>query len=257
MSYSESNQTPIFLFARLTVLFGAICIMGFSHNAQAARGGGGGGGGNTFGIVGGVSNSSQDYLNTLITRANSRASVGPVNTPALNSAYELGMQYGYRFSGTMFTALFRPTYFYQPTTGTGLNGSYNYSVTGFTVFPMLRITPLENDFMRFFMQIGLGYGRANTKIEEGTATLNAVGDAFGTVLGLGAEFCITSSQCISVEGNYRYLRMERNIATDATGTFASDSLSRAAQNREVELDGDDLQIRMGGLQLLAGYAIHF
>ena len=243
--------------ASLSAIIFPLLLM--SPAANAARGGGGGGlgGDSSFGIVVGVSQSAQDQMNTLVSRANTRATSGPVSTPALNSAWELGLQYGYRFSGTMYALLIRPTYFFENSNGSGKDGGYNYGVTGFTVFPMLRIIPLENDFMHFFMQIGLGYGNATTKIEEGNSSAHGVGSAFGAMAGLGAEFCITPSQCLSLEGNYRYMTMDRNIASDASGTFASDSLSRAAQNRELELDGDDLQVRMGGLQFLAGYAIHF
>lgn len=240
----------------------ALAMMSASGSAEAARGGGGLlGGESQFGLVGGVTQSSQDALNLLISRANSRSGVGPVTTAALNSAYELGVQYGYRFNGTMFSILFRPSYFLESSTGAGTGGGYNYSVQGITFFPILRMIPLENDFMKFFLNIGLGYGRATSKIEEGTANVEAVGDAFGTLIGLGAEFCITAAQCISLEGNYRYLSMDRNIVTGGTGTSsfsgAGNSLSQADTNKEVELDGDDLKIRMGGMQFLAGYIIHF
>jgi hypothetical protein len=245
-----------------------VLILGFvigiltpASSALAARGGFGGGGGlggdNQFSIVGGVSNSGQDQINTMISRSNARATSGPISTPAINGAYELGVQYGYRFSGTMYAILLRPTFFYAKASGSGKDGSYNYGVTGFTVFPMLRLYPLENELMKFFLQIGMGYGRANSSIEEGAGNLNAVGDAFGTSMGLGAEFCVTASQCFSLEANYRYMTMERNIATDASGTWATGSLSQAQTNQEVELDGDDLMVRMGGLQFLAGYVIHF
>jgi len=241
----------------------ALAMMSASGSAEAARGGASGlfGGESQFGLVGGITQSSQDGLNLLITRANSRTGVGPITTSALSSAYELGVQYGYRFSGTMFSILFRPSYFLESSTGAGTGGGYNYSVQGITFFPILRMIPLENDIMKFFLNIGLGYGRATTKIEEGTASVEAVGDAFGTLIGLGAEFCITAAQCISLEGNYRYLSMDRNIVTGGTGTSsfsgAGNSLSQADTNKEVELDGDDLKIRMGGMQFLAGYIIHF
>lgn len=247
----------------LTASMAIALTLGLSpQRAEAARGGGGAsgffGGDSEFGIVGGVTQSTQDALNLLITRANSRTGAGPITTAALNSAYELGAQFGYRISGTIFTVLFRPSYFLESTTGTGTDGSYNYNVSGITFFPILRMIPLENDIMKFFLNIGLGYGRATTKIEEGPRSVEAVGDAFGTLIGLGAEFCITGSQCISFEGNYRYLSMDRNIVTSSTGTWdASNSLSQATANRELELDGDDLKIRMGGMQFLAGYIIHF
>lgn len=246
---------------KFSIVFAVVALI--APNTFAARGGGGlGGGSHSFGVFGGLTQASQDNLNTLSTRANARTGVGPISTPAQNGAYEAGLQYGYRFSGTIFSILMRPSYFYSAANGTGANnaGNYNYSVTGFTIFPILRLIPLENDFMKFIMQFGLGYGRATTKIEEGPGQVTAVGDAFGTLLGLGAEFCLTASQCISLEGNYRYLTMERNIATSASGTWASGpngSLSRAAENKEVELDDDDLKVRMGGLQFLVGYTIHF
>ena len=42
---------------------------------------------------------------------------------------------------------------YQKEDGTGSDGTYSYSVTGWTVFPMLRLYPLENEFMKFYMQM--------------------------------------------------------------------------------------------------------
>jgi opacity protein-like surface antigen len=245
---------------RITIavaLFICACVTPSAAMARGSMGGGGLGGDNQFSIIAGVSNSNQDQINTLISRSNARTTSGPISTPALNSAYELGVQYGYRFTGTMYAVLLRPTYFYEKATGSGKDGSYNYGISGFTIIPMLRLYPLENEFMKFFLQLGVGYGRANTSIEEGSARLDAVGDAFGTTLGLGAEFCMTASQCLSLEANLRYMTVVRNIASEASGTWASDSLSQAQTNKEVELDSDDLMVRMGGLQFLAGYVIHF
>jgi hypothetical protein len=235
-----------------------VAVLAFVPQASAARGGGSGGG-MEIGFGGGIISSNQDQMNTLITRANSRA--GGISTPAMNSAYEVSTHFGYRFSGTMFAVLLRPTYFYQNSTGSGNSGSFNYSLQGFTVFPILRVIPLENDIMKFFLQIGLGYGRATGKIEEAGASAEFVGDSFGTQAGMGAEFCFTGAHCVSIEGNYRYLNNTRNIATSASGTWDSSatnpSLSQAAPNREMELDNDDLQTKMGGLQFLVNYAMHF
>ncbi len=242
-----------------TVVAFIVASIGFVSQANAARGFGGGGGGMEIGIGGGIISSNQAQMSTLITRANSRA--GGISTPAMNSAYEISTHFGYRFSGTMFALLFRPTYFYQVSTGSGGGGNYNYKLTGFTFFPMLRVIPLENEFMKFFLQIGLGYGRANGTIEENGAQVDFVGDAFGTQAGMGAEFCFSGAHCIALEANYRYLNNTRNIASSATGTFVTTgtnpSLSQAALNQEVELDGDDLQTKMGGLQFLVNYAMHF
>lgn len=252
---------------RLSALAALLMASLLIAEAGHARGGGSGGssggassllsGETQFGLVFGVSQSIQDDLNNLATRANSRANVGPITTGSLNSAWELGAQFGFRVNGSMIFLLLRPTYFMETTAGTGSDGSYNYGVTGFTVFPIMRLVPLENDFMKFFLNIGLGYGRATTKIDEGSAHVEAVGDTFGTLIGMGAEFCITAVQCISFEGNYRYLLLERSLVTSTSGTFASNSVTTPVLNKELELDGTDMQIRMGGLQFLAGYIIHY
>src|SRR4051812_34950439 len=124
--------SPVRSFFRISICFAALIAL--APFAQGARGGGLSGGESQFGLVAGVSQSAQDQINTLISRANSRSTSGPVNTPALNSAWELGLQYGYRFSGTMFAMIVRPTYFFENATGSGKDGSYNYGVTGFTIF---------------------------------------------------------------------------------------------------------------------------
>lgn len=227
--------------------------------AHAAYGGGGGGSGTMLGILAGITTTEQEHMNALITRANQRE--GGISTSSMNTAYEIAGQIGYRFSGSIYAALFRPSFLYQASKGTGASGDFNYSVTGFTVFPILRIYPLENDFMKFFMQVGLGYGRASSTIEEGSAKVDFAGDAFGTTMGMGAEFCIVASHCISAEGNYRYLKIERNLASSVSGTFSRDatspSISQPAVNKEVEIDDADLAVRMSGLQFLLGYTYRF
>jgi outer membrane protein W len=229
-------------------------ILATSAPAHAAKGGSGG---FELGFVGGVTSTTQDYLNLAQSRAN--VSAGGISTPSLTSAYEAGLQMGYRFNGSIFAILLRPTFFYQKAAGGNAAGDYNYGVTGFTVFPMLRLIPLENSFMRFFMQIGLGYGRATTTVKELDNELTAVGNSFGAQVGLGSEFCFTAAHCMSVEMNYRYLNMERNIVSDSTeGTgFNSARWSQTGKNKELEADNDDVTIRMGGLQFLLGYAMHF
>ena len=232
-----------------------LLIVAAASFAHAARGGGGGGS-FQLGVVGGLTNTTQDYLNLLQSRANTRA--GGISTGALNSAYEAGLQAGYRFSGSMTALLLRPTFFYQKASGGNSGGDYNYGVTGFTVFPILRLYPLENDLMRFFVQFGLGYGRSTTTIQEQTSELTAVGNAFGTLMGMGAAFCFNDTHCITVEGNYRYLTMERNVVSDTNGpTFNTNGISQGGKNQELEMDGDDVFIRMGGMQFLFGYTINF
>lgn len=224
-------------------------------SSSLAHAKGGTGGGSSIGIQLGVTASSQEHMNTLIQRANSR--VGGISTNSLNSAYEVSGTYGYRFDGSIIALLFRPSFFYAKADGSGGGQPYNYGVTGFTIFPMMRIVPLENDWLKFFMQVGVGYGRSNGSIEEGSAKVEFEGSAFGSQAGLGAEFCYTANHCATIEGNYRYLTMERNTVTSTSGTFASGSLSQNAAGQEVEMDGTDLAVRMSGLQFLVGYTYNF
>ena len=235
-------------------IFGLAALALLTPAAALAKGGSSGGG-SQIGIQLGATASSQEQINTLISRANTR--VGGITTGALNSAYEASVDYGYRFDGTMIAILLRPSYFYEKTTGSGTGGGFNYGVTGFSVFPMLRIYPLENDFLKFFLQVGVGYGKTTSSIEEAGSKVEFSGDAFGSMAGLGAEFCFAANHCAVVESNYRYVRIERNIATSSTGSFASNSLSQYANGQEVELDGSDLGTRMSGLQFLGGYTYRF
>ena len=232
-----------------SLAFAAIVFVGSLAHAK------GGGGGSQIGFQLGMTSATQEHMNTLISRANSR--VGGISTSSLNSAYEVSANYGYRFDGSVIALLFRPSFFYQKSDGSGGGSPYNYGVTGFTFFPIMRVIPLENDWLKFFMQVGVGYGRANGSIEEGTAKAEFVGDAFGSQAGLGAEFCYTANHCATIEGNYRYLKMDRNTVTSTSGTFAADSLSQYGEGREVEMDASDLAVRMSGLQFLVGYTYNF
>lgn len=221
-----------------------------AQNAFAARGGGGHS--MEFGLA--ILSAGQDDLNTMIKAAR----VDPATlatTGDMGSAYELFAQYQYQFSGTMFAMLFRPSYIMQSATGSGTGGSYDYKLSGFTIFPMLRMIPLENNFIKFFMQIGLGYGRLSTEITQGVNSISFAGGNFGAVGGLGADFCFTPSHCLTIEGNLRYLPIERNIASSATGSFAN--LSQATNGQEVEIAGNDLKTTLSGIQGIIAYTLNF
>ena len=155
----------------------------------------------------------------------------------------------------MFAFHFRPSYFTQSTTGSGAGGDYDYSLSGFTAFPMFRLIPLENNFIKFYMQLGLGYGKLSGKITEGAADIDFSGSAFGAMGGIGAEFCFTDSHCMTLEGNVRYLPIERNIASSVSGNFSS--LTRAIKNKEVEYADSDLKTTMSGVQGVIGYVYNF
>ncbi len=223
-----------------------------SASAYAVGGGGGWGFGGNLGFI----NSSQTQMNEVIKRANVNGSTGPVSTSSLNSAYEFAPFLNYRFSGTMYALHFRPSYFYQKETGKGATGSFDMAVTGWTVFPMLRLYPLENAFMKFYMQFGLGYGRMNGEINQGTGNkVEFASGTFGTAVGLGAEFCFTANHCANLEGTYRYLSYDRSLVTSSSGS--NGELSSIGKGNEIEMDGADLSVSMSGLMFMAGYTFWF
>jgi hypothetical protein len=101
-----------------------------------------------------------------------------------------------------------------------------------------------------------------TTVQEGSATIKFSGSNFGFQGGMGVSFCFGSKgqHCFFGEGDLRYLSIDRNIASESSGTFASGanpSLSQAAAQREVELDNKDLSTTMSGFIGLAGYQFNF
>jgi hypothetical protein len=250
----------------LLLLIAGFTPMGFAASYTTAGGGGAAGalmGGTTaIGIYGGVVNASQDALNSMQQSANLRQ--GGISTGQLNQAYEIAPALTYRFSGSIYALQIRPSYFYERADGQSNIGQFTYGVTGWTVFPMLRMYPLENQFMKFYMQVGIGYGEASGMISEGVSggTNNHVtfgSGAFGTMVGMGADFCLTANSCIAFEGNYRYLQFIRNIVSNSSGSFntSGGSLSQWGKGQELELNNNDVAINMGGLMFMAGYTYWF
>ena len=211
--------------------------------------------GHSIGFNLGLVNASQNQMNDLIKRANTRE--GGISTGEMNSAYELQGFYMYRFGNPLYAIQLRPSYFYQVEEGSGSSGDFNYSLTGFTIFPILRLYPLENEYMKFYMQLGVGYGQIYGTIEEGSAKVEFSGGAFGTMVGLGSEFCLNANHCLSLEGNYRYLSHQRFGVDSSEGTFAADSLSQYGKGQELEMDQSDVSARMGGIIFMAGYTMWF
>ena len=113
------------------------------------------------------------------------------------------------------------------------------------------------------MQFGLGYGLGTGKIQEGSATVDFAGSAYGSMVGIGTEFLLHPNHVFAVEGNVRYLGYTRNISTSTSGTFynssgsANNSLSQYGKDQEVELDQDDLKTSMSGVQMLARYIFYY
>lgn len=207
----------------------------------------------------GITNADQDDMNTLISRANSRVGI---TTSQLGNAWEGNAFISYRLSGSSLALQFRPSFFYQVEEGKDGSASYDYSVTGFTAFPIFRFYMLEDKTMAFFSQVGIGIGFVKGEIKEGNASVKFSGNDLGYLAGLGAEFCFFGgNHCMTVEGNLRILNMERVIADSHSGTFdtsgGNPSLSQGEKNKEVELDGEDLAVSMSGIIGTIGYTFYF
>ncbi len=219
-------------------------ILGYGFAAQAA----GGGGGHSFGAGLIFMSPSQDDLDGAVEAINTSQSLA-VEKPG--TAYELNLFYQYRFSGSMFAVQFRPSYFMQNSSGSG----YDTKLSGFAFFPILRMYPLENSFIHFYMQTGLGYGRVSGTMEGPNSSVQWAGDAFGAMGGLGAEFCFTPAHCVAVEGNLRYLPIQRNMVSGVTGTPPGfDSVTNGG---ELERGNMDVKTTMSGIQGMIAYQLYF
>ncbi|MCX7978288.1 MAG: hypothetical protein N2578_04735, partial [Bdellovibrionaceae bacterium] len=148
-------------------------------------------GGHSLTFALGFTGSKQDDVNSVLNGFSNKT-VSP-----LTSSYEIFAQYAYRFSSTVFSLIFRPSYMWETQTGQINGDSGKVAVSGFTVFPMLRVTPLENKFLQFFLQTGLGYGSLSGTFEQGANSLSWSGGNFGAMGGLGANFCFTPSHCLT------------------------------------------------------------
>lgn len=209
----------------------------------------------SLGLAFSVVSAGQNDMNSVIDANNSAHTA---NTKSLGSAYEFAGTWAYRFGGSEYAFVFRPGYFTQTATGSGTGGDYDYKLTGFTVFPMVRMYPLENAFIHFFLQGGVGYGMLNGEIKAGANDLKFDGSSFGAIAGIGVDFCFTESHCLTVEGNMRYLPIERNISSGGNCTDnAISGVTQCGGSKEVEYNGTDLRTTMSGIQGLIGYTMNF
>lgn len=203
-------------------------------------------GSHQFGFGVSMVSPSQDDLNTWIS------GLGVVGTKELGSGYEFSANYEFRFDRSIYALHFRPLYMMQSASGGGIEAN----VSGIAFFPMLRIYPLENDFIRFFFQVGLGYGNMTVDLKNssgGSGTYR--GGNFGAVGGLGAYFCITDASCIVAEGTFRYLPMQRLTGNGSGLTGGSSKITQ--QDGELEINGLDLQSTMSGVQGTVSYQFLF
>ncbi|MCB9027025.1 MAG: hypothetical protein H6625_11945 [Bdellovibrionaceae bacterium] len=203
----------------------------------------------------GLAGGGQTDMNKLITSANSRES--GLSVSELGNAWDVSLMFTYKVTN-MIALQFRPSMYYVSQDGSNANGKFEYSVLGFNIFPVLRLYLLENNYIAFFTNIGVGWGFANGEVKEATDSLEFSGSNLGYMLGLGAEFCFFgSSHCMNIEGNLRYVDIERVIGDSATGAFTGSPLTQASKSNEVEINGRDLGLRMSGIVGSIGYIYYF
>lgn len=218
----------------------AVLVMG-APQAFAQRGGGG----HSLGVGLSLVTAAQTDINNAMERMGTSKS--------MSSAYEFFLQYGYRFSGSMFGLVFRGGYMTQNMSGNCTNGSCDAKLTGLAFYPMLRLVPLENNFIRFFMQAGLGFGTMSGSMSEGSNSVDFSGGTIGETAGIGADFCFTPTHCLTVEGNVRYMPIQRNVSSGNSG-----NLSGLTQTSgELEYDGNDMTTTMSGVQGAISYTMRF
>jgi hypothetical protein len=199
----------------------------------------GGGSGHSIEIGVGLATATQDDINSWITT---------VGGQQLSSGYEFSFTYLYRFSGSIYGIAFRPGYLSLSNSGTG-----SATMTGMTFMPIIRFYPLENNFIKFFMQIGMGFGTLSGKLSNGGQSSDFTGSAFGGQVGLGADFCFTDSNCMTIEGGFRYLPIARSTTTNCTGALGGGMTC----GNELERNSLDAQNSLSGIQGMLAYTLKF
>lgn len=239
----------------LLIVVSAILL---TSNAFALRKAGGGRAlkGGTFSIGAGIGMGSfeQDGLNESIRNAKV---ISGATTGEMNSATEYMAFATYRFSNNLVALQIRPSFFSQTSNGSGAGGSYDYNLKGYSVFPLIRFIALSNDIIDFYIQGGLGFGKLDGSIQNGARKVDFSGSSFGTQIGIGADFCLVAEHCFGVEGNYRYLPIERNKVLSASGALP-DGIGQASPNRELEnISGDDIGTKLSGILGVISYTYNF
>lgn len=247
----------------IPILFFILSLIALPDSVQAAmtkkKGGKGAFSGGSFSMGFGVSllTAEQNGLNNMISAAKASAPGGNVSTGDLSSGYEISGQFTFHFANNLVALQLRPAYFTQSATGSGSDGSYDYKLTGFTIFPLVRLIPLSNDLIDFYLQLGLGYGQLNGDITNGPRSNSFTGSGFGTQIGLGADFCFFPEHCFGIEGNYRYLPLSRNIVRNSSAA-APYGASQSISGRELEdANANDVATSMTGISGALNYTFNF
>lgn len=240
----------------LRVLAFALLAMSFvlitSEDAEAQRRRGGGGasffsGDSSIGFGLALVPAGQSGLDGMIDELND---ANNTSTKNFGSGYEFFANWIYRYERSDYALVFRPSYFMQDATGDG----NSFKLSGFTVYPMFRYYALENDFIGFFFQGGLGYGSLKGDVSIDTGSFAFEGSAFGAIGGIGVDFCFIPGHCLTIEGNLRYHPIERNIVK--SGNCAFGTIQCSAGN-EFEINSRDVGTTFSGIQGIAGYTFKF
>jgi hypothetical protein len=246
-----------FMNLKNTYIILACVLFLFSVNSEAAkkRGGKGvfGGGSLSLGLGIGFATAEQTGINDIIKNAKA---ANQATTSELSSATEYSLQATFTFANGLVAIQLRPTLFNESSSGSGTAGSYNYSLSGFTIFPLVRLIPLSNDLIDFYLQAGLGYGRLGGDITNGPSKISFAGSNFGVQAGLGANFCFLPDHCFGVEGNYKYLPIQRNITSSASGGL-SNNITQATVDQELEVNGSDMATGFSGISGTVSYTYNF
>lgn len=239
----------------LTSIIFSFFVIGFSSEALAKkRGGKGAFAGGSLAIGLGISSTSADQtgMNNLISVAQAATAS---SASKLTSALEYVGTLTFKFSNNFVAIQLRPTLFSQSTTGSGSDGQHEYKLDGYTLFPLIRIIPLSNDLIDFYIQGGLGYGKLSGRIRNGATSADFDGSAFGMQLGIGADFCFIPDHCFGVEGNYRYMPISRNIVSSASGLPTG--VSQATAGNELESSASDVATTLSGISGILTYTYNF
>ena len=231
--------------------------LSLSLPAEAARKKGGkgafAGGSISVGLGISLTTAEQTGINSLI---NSAKAATNSTASSLSSATEYIGYVTFHFSGNFVALQLRPTLFSQSSSGSGTDGSHSYNLNGYTIFPLVRITPLSNDLIDFYIQGGVGYGKLDGTIKNGSASADFSGSAFGTQVGLGAQFCFIPDHCFNIEGNYRYLPISRNIVSTASGLPTGTTQASAGGELE-DASGNDVATTLSGVSGILSYTYNF
>ena len=116
----------------------------------------------------GLAGGGQSDMNKLISNANTRES--GLSVSDLGNAWDLNATFTYRVTD-MIGLQFRPGMYMVSEDGSNSSGSFEYAVTGFTIFPVMRLYLLENNYIAFFSNIAVGWGYLSGEIKEASDTV--------------------------------------------------------------------------------------